>query len=138
MNKETRLYYHITKPENEKTILRTGIKCDEDGNIFLFENVAVGAKDGIAHVAVSDMIAANQIFLKSFVMFEIDPAGFSCDLIPDDVGEYTARWQWILRQDKIYPRFINKFGQYETDFEAIKRFYAEMDVQDKMQNNNYE
>ncbi|MCZ2130798.1 MAG: hypothetical protein LC109_11100 [Bacteroidia bacterium] len=107
-------YYHITETKNKISILKTGIRCNEEGYIFLFENKSI-SYNGIINT-IADCIAKNQIFLDRYVMFEIDSKGFQSELLPDEVGELSHKQQWILKQEKINPEFINLFGVYETQY----------------------
>jgi hypothetical protein len=115
-------YYHIVKFDRKiiASILKDGLKANEDGEIFLFENKSIQI-NGVKNF-ISDHIACNQIFVDEYVMFEIDSEGFNTDLIPDNVAEFAAKWQWILKQHIIEPRFIEIFGKYKTKF---KNFYTD-------------
>jgi hypothetical protein len=107
-------YYHITTEETAKIILTEGLKANEDGMIFLFENKSVKFNNIINTVA--DCIARNQIFLETYVMLEIDVKGVILPLIPDNVSELSAKVQWIANQPLIEPKYITFFGLYKTDF----------------------
>lgn len=114
-------YYHITRKSKEtiKSIQSNGLTCDEDGNIFLFENKSIG-HDGVINT-IADCVAQGQIFLDEYVMFEIDSKGITAELIPDEVAEFGAKFQWIAKQPKIDYKYINIFGTYKNEF---KPFYA--------------
>lgn len=109
-------YYHIT-PYSKKThlsILANGLNCDNEGHIFLFENVSL--KIGSVKNDVCDMIAANQLGIKKYLMYEIAPEGIETELIPDNVGELSAKHQWIAKQPTIKPEHINLFGIFKTNY----------------------
>jgi hypothetical protein len=109
-------YYHITK-NNKKTIdsiLKKGLLCNEYGDIFLFENLSFIA-NGVKNY-VSDHIACNQLFLKTYSMFEIDSEGITTELISDNVAELCWKQQWIVHQPFISPCYINLFGKYKTNY----------------------
>lgn len=118
-------YYHITSPKNALNILKNGLKCNEDGDIFLFENKTLRVKEeyradyeklGLrTEIVVADHIARNQIFLKDIVMLEIDSRGLHGEFIQDNVGEETSKFQWIVKQPLIAPQFIAEFGRYHLD-----------------------
>lgn len=109
-------YYHITEDDRKtlKSILRKGLKCNIEGEIFLFENVSIsfnGVKNNVA-----DMIAANQLGLSRFTMIEIDSEGLNTELIKDNVAELSSDYQWILKQPLILPEFIKYVGTYDTKY----------------------
>lgn len=112
------MYYHITEVKNKKSILKNGLKCNEDEEIYLFENKSI-CWNGVVNT-IANCIAKNQIFLDDFIMFEINPIAFETILIPDEVGEFSAKYQWILKQKSIKPIYINFCGKYRTDY---KNFY---------------
>lgn len=111
-------YYHITEIELIDSILKEGLKANEDGEIFLFENKSIRVNNVVNTVA--DCIAMNQIFLDEYVMFEIDSKGISLELINDNVGELSHKQQWIAIQPLIEPNYISVFGIYKTGY---KNFY---------------
>ncbi len=112
-------YYHITKNNNRvlNSITQNGLLCDSEGNIFVFEDRAIGFNEIINDVA--DIIAHNQLFLKEYIMFEIDSAGFEVDLINDNVAEIGANFQWIVKQPKIKTEYISFCGKYKTIFKSF-------------------
>lgn len=109
-------YYHITRNSEKiiSSILSEGLKDNEEGDIFLFENKSFGINGIINNVA--DHIAANQIFLNKYVMFEVDTDGINGDLIPDRVADYSAKFQWIAKQPIIEAKHINIFGIFKTEY----------------------
>ena len=106
--------YHITNMENLESILEEGIKCNADGEIFVFENKSIHC-NGITNF-IADMIARNQIFLKEYIMIEIDENAFESELIPDDVAELCHKQQWYVKQEIIAPEFLNHYGTYKTKY----------------------
>jgi len=113
-------YYHITKLDQSiiKSILTTGLRAN-DGMIFLFENKSF--RDSISGVenTISECIANNQLFLDEYAMFEISSEGITVELVNDNVGESTSKYQWICYQPVIEPKFINLFGTYRTDYKPF-------------------
>jgi hypothetical protein len=106
-------YYHITENKQEviQSILKHGL-ISESGEIFLFENKSIAKNDIINYV--SCLIAANQLFLDEYAMFEIDAEGI-VELVPDEVGELTTGTTWIAKQSIINREYINLFGSYKTE-----------------------
>jgi len=110
-------YYHITKPENLESILETGLKANSEGQIFLFDNVSISL-NGTTN-SVADCIAKNQIFLDEYAMLEISSEGILTELLPDNVGELSEKFQYIAMQNFIDERFINVFGIHKTQYKPF-------------------
>jgi len=119
MNKK---YYHITDVKNKTSILKNGLRANEEGFIFLFENVSTINRDTNIQNTVSDMIAANQLSLEEYAMFEIDSKGINENLLKDEVAEFSAKNQFIAKQENIAPQFINLFGIYKTEYTPFFAF----------------
>ena len=111
-------YYHITAKENLPKILKEGLKANEEGEIFLFENKSIRVNSVVNTVA--DCIAHNQVFLEQYVMFEIANEGITSELINDNVGELTSSLQWIAKQPLIELKHLEFYGYYVTGY---KLFY---------------
>lgn len=124
-------YYHITKPENVKSILDNGLLANEDGNIYLFEagtyrdirlsddalkryqeNGIKPTKNDliIEEKPVSHHIARNQVGLLEYALISVRRHGIKVDLEPDNVAELTARYQWICKQTKIEAKYLRFCG----------------------------
>jgi hypothetical protein len=87
-------YYHLTPPENKDSILSNGLKSTEN-QIFLFTNL----KQAIH-------IATNQIFIDEYSIFEVSKEGITGKLSNDNVGEFGAKYQWILEQEYVEAKFV--------------------------------
>lgn len=109
-------YYHITNTEKKtiESILKNGIQCNSEGEIFVFENRIIGVNNVINTIA--DIIAENQIFLNEYVMFEIDEKGFNEELINDNVGEFGSNLQWYIKQAVIDKKHIQFYGKFKTNY----------------------
>ena len=109
-------YYHITNTDAKTivSILENGIRCNSDGEIFVFENKSLGLNNVVNTVA--DLIANNQIFLKEYVMFEIDAKGFNTELINDNVAEFASAQQWYIKQPFIDKKYIKIYGKFKTNY----------------------
>lgn len=100
-------YFHITRKENLKSIKKNGLTSNKEGDIFLFEFERYVHPVFNETNYVINHIAENQAFIDGeCILIEVNPAGFENDLFSDDVAEFTARWQWILKQPTIKPEFI--------------------------------
>lgn len=120
-------YYHITDVENIESIMANGLRANEDGDIFLFENKSVGyhgisynsrGKLAIGKVrrTIADNIAINQLgLMEKYAMFEISSEGISGSLINDNVAEASSKWQWIAHQPTILAKYISIFGIYDVE-----------------------
>ena len=140
-------YYHITESKNVKKILKDGLKCDEEGNIFLFEHSSYKTIVPIMNnetnkkiselleagaesfpipfeekvVSVADTIAINQLFITRGAILEINSNGITADLIPDNVAESSARFQWIAKQKTINPKYIKLYEMRNFKERYFKR-----------------
>jgi|688.fasta_scaffold953186_1 hypothetical protein len=112
-------YYHITKKNLAKSILIDGLRANEEGHIFLFENKSIqDPKTGVTNT-VADCIAENQIYLNEYAMLEIDDKGIDVELINDSVGEISSRCQWIAIQPIIKSDHINLFGIFKSSYKPF-------------------
>ncbi len=94
-------YYHISDIKNKNKILKEGLKAKE-GMIFLFSNITV-----------ADDIAFSQIGITEFSVFEIDPHGINVEPISDTVSEFSAKFQWIVKQNLIEAKHIKHISDRE-------------------------
>ena len=113
-------YYHITNADIKilNSILINGLMGDDEGNIFLFEDKSITI-NGIRN-NISDCIAHNQLFLSEYYLLEINSKGIKGELLQDNVAEFSAQWQWIVKQKKIWPSYIKVCGRVKTIY---KPFY---------------
>lgn len=125
-SKKPDFLYHISLRDIKRTrsILKNGLTCNEEGQIFLFENKSIGKEGCTVINTIADCIASEQIGIKSYTMFEVNTAGINAELIPDQVSEYTAKFQWYILQDKIDPKYIIPFGNFRTKFRPFFNFKA--------------
>ena len=112
-------YCHATAMENLDSIIKNGIKANELGEIYLYEDREILLPEIIAWRTIpptrregelvgfyiGDAIIKNQIFMpgEKYVNFFIPAEAIACELERDNVGEFTAPWQHIARQSVIYP-----------------------------------
>jgi hypothetical protein len=94
-------YYHISDIKNKNKILKEGLKANE-GMIFLF-----------SEITVADDIAFSQVGITEFSVFEIDPNGINVTPIPDNVAEFSAKFQWIVKQNLIEAKHIKHISDRE-------------------------
>lgn len=110
-------YFHIASFENVAKITMSGLLANEDGQIFLFENESFSV-NGVVN-SVADCIAHTQVFLPEYVILEIDSKGLNVELIKDNVGEFSARWQWIANQPLIEKKYIKLVGRFKTKYKTF-------------------
>lgn len=98
-------FCHATALENLDSIIKNGIKANENGEIFLYEDCFFTCPPLYANCYVGDHIAENQIFIQGeeYVNFIIPSYEITGVLERDNVGEITSRMQWIAKQAVIYP-----------------------------------
>lgn len=121
-----KLLYHISDVDNISSILESGLKLNEDGEIFLFEdvnflNLWTDFEEGKVYLVeqrVANNIALNQIGLANYAMFEINVDGLTLE--PDNVAEITARHQYICRE-AIGQERVKLFGVFDALKEEIKK-----------------
>lgn len=113
-------YYHITKNDlaTIQSILKNGLRCNSEGEIFVFENKRI-VLNGITNT-VADIIAQNQVFLNEYVMFEIDKKGIISKIKNDNVGEISSGQQWYFKQPFINKKYIQIYGEFKNQY---KNFY---------------
>lgn len=99
-------FYHVTSPENLGKILKEGLKANEYGEIFIFDepNCAVA-------------VAVNQLFLSDYALLKIDSEGIKTELTKDNVAELTAKYQYIIKQPVISRKYIRLVDCYKVDLE---------------------
>ncbi len=96
--------FHVTDPTKVKSILRRGLRANEEGFIFVFSDERL-----------ANSIAIGQLFLPTYGLLSIDGEGIYGDVMPDEVAELAAPWQWIIEQPVITPKFIRFLGNRATE-----------------------
>lgn len=95
-------YYHLSYIENRGSIVKSGLKANDDGEIFV-----ITKKD------IAPYIAANQIFTRTYDIYSIDSKGVTGEVTADNVAELTAPHQRIIKQEVIDPKHIKWLGTYD-------------------------
>lgn len=108
--------YHVTSRNAAKAILRYGLKCGEDGHIYLFDHTQVRISNHYKYIRVVDQIMCNQIDLDSGVILRVDTQGITSDILPDNVAEFTARWQYRVKQTLIEHEYIIRVGYVKCKY----------------------
>lgn len=96
-------FFHLTPPENVKPILETGLRGNEDGEIYVFTDMLV-----------ANVIAKEQVFTRRYAVFAIDPAGITGKVMPETAAEFSAGHQRIIVQDRIAPEYLKLTGEWDT------------------------
>ncbi|MCE7974402.1 MAG: hypothetical protein DYG92_08810 [Leptolyngbya sp. PLA1] len=87
--------FHVTDPANVESILRDGLRADEDGCIF-----------ALTDERLANSIARDQVFLTTYALFRIDRKGITGRVEADEVAELAARWHRVILQPVIAPQFL--------------------------------
>ena len=119
--KEKKKLYHITSLDNLKPILENGINSNSDGEIFLFDQLKI-CNQYVGEIFVSDHIAMSQIGIEEYVLLEINPNGVFNEMETDNVSEFTAPAQWILKQKVIDQKYLKVFGFRRITLNRYSRF----------------
>jgi len=77
------------------SIKNRGLMSNEDSEIFSFTNMNV-----------ANTIARDQVFLFEYAVFKIDPLGITGEIAMDDVAEFSAAYQRIIKQSHIEPNYL--------------------------------
>ena len=104
-------FYHLTAVANQEAILRDGIKADEEGFIYLFDDMLA-----------ANPIARGQVFVKRYVVFSVDDAGLTDEPSKDVVGEFSQGMQWRIKQERIESRFLTVVGEFDTVYDKPTEF----------------
>lgn len=111
------LLFHLTRPENLESIERDGLRADSEGNIFAFSDLIV-----------ADNIAAEQVFADPYVLLWIHPYGINGKLYADDVAEGSHRFQCIIRQERIEPRYVHYLATMRVQTDALTPWQRLLDA----------
>lgn len=109
-------YYHISPIDNKKSIISNGLKCNEDGETFLFDTLSQ-----------AKYISINQVFLDEYSLFKIDYKGIEVEPKRDMVMEMGADSQYIIKQTSIKPQFIKHLKDESLNFmnESFKQEFLQ-------------
>jgi DNA-binding transcriptional regulator of glucitol operon len=106
-------YYHLTDPVNLKSILENGIYADRSGYIYICNTFSK---------FVHHAIAFNQLFLEDEVaLLQINKKGFTSELEPDAVAEFTRDYQFRVKQPHIHPNHISSSFEFLLD----RQYYSD-------------
>ena len=118
--------FHISPVDNLESIKEKGLLLNDDGALFLFEeNDFEYYKFGT--FKVSELIAWNQLFLKDYIVVEVEVEVEMDDLICDDVAECTRDYQYIC-ETPIPPSSIKNItiGNSERYINTMKKVYDDL------------
>jgi len=114
-------YYHITNFTNVPNISKEGLKGNGEGEIFVF--------DTDDHHLLS-YASEYQLGLADFGLFKIHSSGITGKVERDNVGELTARHQFIIHQELIESRYIEFIGMkksiFGSDPQKLLQYYLQM------------
>ena len=102
-------YFHVTHINNVPSISKDGLKANERGEIYIFDEYRY-----------STTIAVNQCgYNDSYAVFEINPKGIDVELISDNVAESTAKSQFIIIQNHILPKYVKHINNIFVDLKNV-------------------
>ena len=120
-----RRLYHISPIENLESIKKNGLRLNDDGELFLYDETDIKYYM-FGTYKVSELIAWNQLFLKDYIVVEVevDDKG----LIGDAVAEVTRDYQYIS-YEPIEPNKIKSItiGNCENFINGMKKVYDELE-----------
>jgi len=100
-----RKLYHITNPENKESILKYGIKCSDDGYIYLV------SEEKLSDLCSSfDFVAAFQLHILEYQIFEISETGIGGKLTKEIIDGAESSCQFQLKQQRIKNNHITDCG----------------------------
>ena len=104
-----RYYCHITRKENVQSIFKNGLRANKDGEIFVYDDVMLQQIGAGEPYYIGDSIAINQLGIndEKYAVFFIDKKDIKGEVISDNVAEFAAPWQHIIKQKKIEPFFFS-------------------------------
>lgn len=105
-------YYHITSLEDLRGILKTGLNGTVEGQIFVMTDKRCAPS-----------IAVTQCGYEDYVLLEINSKGITGKIEMDNVAELTAKWQRIIYQKVIDPKYIRPLGIYKV---SISKYYENL------------
>jgi hypothetical protein len=114
-------YYHITEVENVPSILSEGLKGTTTprnrGDSFKVPSTCVLVSgDG----GLMDDVAIHQIWygvdIDQYAVFEIDSAGITGRVVPDNIAEQTAGFQRVVEQAVILPQYLKHISTRTINF----------------------
>lgn len=121
------IFCHLTRLENIDSIIENGIRANEDGEIFIYEDGFITNQIWEKPRYIGDLIAINQTFSCDengrYANFIIDPKDIELEKLENDnVAELSSKLQWILKKPVVYPSFyeIRVVGKKEP-FKKLKR-----------------
>lgn len=89
-------FYHVTRVENIDSIVLNGLKANEEGDVFLYEEYPLTELGRLSLNAstVGESIAKNQLFIADkYAVFTVKAR--EKDLVKDNVAESTSTIQHI-------------------------------------------
>ena len=120
-----RRLFHLSPIENLDSIKEKGLLLNDDGELFLLDESTIKYYM-FGEFKVSELIAWNQLFLKEYLMIEVEAE--MDDLIGDAVAEVTRDYQYIS-YEPIAPIKIKSItvSNCENYINAMKMLYNELD-----------
>lgn len=87
-------YYHISPIKNKASIIKSGLRSNSN-EIFVYTDL-------MQHF----FIAAEQLMISEYAIFEISKKGITGNILNDNVAEFGSDCQYIIEQKLIDPKYI--------------------------------
>ena len=116
----TMYYYHVTEVENVDSILKNGLKADEEGLIYVYDTYSVDL-EGV-DIFLSDIITLGQLGYKKYAVIKVNAEPYRKYAKPDNVGELCASYHRILKVKIIKPEDIELLEIRDTDITSYGYF----------------
>ncbi|WP_223550548.1 hypothetical protein [Aestuariivivens sp. NBU2969] len=87
-------YYHISPIKNKASIIKSGLRSNSN-EIFVYT-------EPMQHF----FIAANQLGISEYAIFEISKKGITGNILNDNVAEFGSGCQYIIEQKLIDSKHI--------------------------------
>lgn len=108
-------FYHIVLPSSIEYVRKNSITSDEEGYIYMLDTKSP---------EITDKVAMDQLGADDYYLFEIDSRGFTNELEPDEVAEFTAGHHSRIQQPEIELYYIKEIGKRKVDIDRVQRYEA--------------
>ena len=95
--------YHLTPYEKAERIMNEGLVADAEGYIFAFTDLLI-----------ANTLAKDQIFTDRYCVFRINRKGVTGEIMPDNVAEFSAPFQRIIKQKRIEAKYLKLLCEKNT------------------------
>ena len=116
------IFYHVTEAKNVKSILKDGLKCDNDGYIYLLTELDIQETIYGIWVFLPDIISTEQIGIKKYSLFQIYSEGITSEIEDDNVGELVSEFQKRINQKIIHTDYIKLLEERKVNVDELRKY----------------